>query len=371
MAAQKQQPNVKDAYLSEVYTSKVLFPSIEESLNRHLSSSESKYIKETLITTNDKVFTGGDIEVTRKLNTYFASKLRKIRSKYIKVDTHEILKKDIGTIAEREAKLLFPPKNIPKKVQAIAYKYIYLDTKHRVLNSDGTKSFEWNHMNNSTYAGQGTFNTLGTLRDIVSLKVMEMQLPYTSSADTPLRRVTLYIKELGAQSCIAQENRKFHFMFKAITDSGWINLDPDNMNKGIYRFATPITHLDSITFTFGAPTQKVTFDTDRMQCTISATNPAVITTPIAHNLRPGDFVTITNFSTDAAGSADDVAIQNIHDEGGHTVSILTATTVSIPVDLSLTTPIAGLKISVYFESKRLISCLEVGYLEPDSKYTNL
>jgi hypothetical protein len=214
-----------------------------------------------------------------------------------------------------------------------------LDTRYRTLDNDGTTFFQW-VFNNNEITLQGTVNAVGNIKDIIAIRIFPIKLPYNSNIDNDYNRVSILIQEMSAQSFIAQENRRFHFIFSTTIDDRWINLEPESFNDGYFRFRTPITRLDTLTLSFGSPLERVTFDTDRMLANV--TGYSTITTFLTtspHNLETGDLIYVTNFRT-ANINTDTVIVTAINRTAGHVATVTGADTLTIDVDSS-TVQVAG------------------------------
>lgn len=215
--------------------------------------------------------------------------------------------------------------------------YLLLDTRHRILDDEGTLKFAWDHINNLTRQ-QGSVNSVGEIENIISATVYPVRMPYSASADNSYNRISMLVEEFTAQSVVAHENRRFHFMFNAETDGQWLNLDPTDFGGGKYKFTKPITKLDTVTISFGSPTEMINFDTDRLNASVtSIASPTEITTVADHNLLTGDRVYIETFTTNAPIN-DQTVINNVNDGSGHIVIVTSPTTFTIDVD---TTPITN------------------------------
>jgi hypothetical protein len=223
----------------------------------------------------------------------------------------------------------------------LANTYLYLDSRYRTLDTNGTTQFTWDHVNNLTRQ-QGSVNTVGIIQDIISMKVYPVRLPYTSSADNDYKRITMLVNEFAAQSFIAHENRRFHFMFNVENNNQWMELTASDNNDGEFKFTKPVTKLDSITVSFGSPTEPVIFDTDRMNASITTIGfPTIITTVLDHNLQTGDRIYIDTFSTKSLINDQNI-INSVNNSSGHIIIVTSQTEFSIPIDTSpIITPLTG------------------------------
>jgi hypothetical protein len=211
--------------------------------------------------------------------------------------------------------------------------YVLLDTRYRVLDSDGTKFFSWNHVNNVS-RNQGSINTVGTIRDIVALRIFPFKAPYTKTLDTSYSKVTMLIREFQAQSFVGQEQRRFHFMFNPTVSGNSIFLEPGDDNDGYYRFGQPVTQFDTITVDFGSPLEEVIFDSDRAQGYASNYGVGIeteFTTNVPHNLLTGNTIYISDFSS-LKNLATPVITNSINRNKGHPVIVISPSIFKIQLD---------------------------------------
>ena len=246
------------------------------------------------------------------------------------IDTHEMMKKqiskkiaypddnykDTSNNIEVNVETLFGIKDVAtlikkinEPISSVNTAYFLLDTRYRVLENDGSTYFKWCHMNNITTA-QGTFNSIGDIRDIISIKLMQYRIPKVPSAITPYNRISLLIHEFSAQAFMAHENVQYHFI--GCTDdkhnnSDWIEVKINDFCHGEYKFNKPITTINTITISLGSPVSPIIFEPDRGVGIIEFTqlpppappSPATttITFPVGVNFKIGDIVYITNYTS--------------------------------------------------------------------------
>jgi hypothetical protein len=211
--------------------------------------------------------------------------------------------------------------------------YVILDTRYRVLDSDGTKFFSWNHINNVS-RNQGSINTVGTIRDIVALRIFPFRAPYTSTLDTAYKKVSMLVREFQAQSFVGQEQRRFHFMFNPVVSGNSVFLEPGDDNDGYYRFGQPVTQFDTITIDFGSPLEDVIFDVDRSNGYASAYGAGIeteFTTNIPHKLLTGETIYISDFSS-LNNLATPIITNSINRNTGFPVIVVTPTQFKIRLD---------------------------------------
>lgn len=280
------------------------------------------------------------------------------------IDIHEMLKKNIGeTIAMEPSEqdmekikhtsvkvnigsifgldnMSEVVKKINEPISSVNSAYFLLDSRYRILENNGTEYLKWGHIN-SLVRAQGTYNSVGNIRDIISIKIMKYRLPKVASAVNAYDKITALIYELCPQSYVAHEERRYHFMGDTKIIGNWVEVDSDDFSKGEFKFNKPITHLDSMTVTFGSPLEPVILDKDRLLGTITYANPTIITFPESHNLLNGDLVYITNFTT-LNPSYDSFEIDNMNSSSGLVSIVITPISISVPVDTTdIITPVSG------------------------------
>ena len=349
---------------------------VEKLLERKISFAEKWIVKSYITKLRPAVFKGYTLEqAADKLSTIISEKIARISCEDSYVNMREYQRSEIGISGEADS-LSFsltggvsPVGSTPislgtsvdimrimgasnahavqQLINPIALyrnNYFCLDSRYRILDNDGSKFISWNHVNNVTRA-QGSVNTVGTIRDIVAVKVYPIRLPYTPSAENDLRRVTMLIEEFSAQSFVGQENRRFHFVFDVTIDGDWIRLNPYFHNEGVFKFNKPITQFDTVTITFGSPLEEITLDVDRLSASNTYAATAVLTTVGDHNLSSGNKVRISDFSTNSV-SNDAVVIANMNSD--HVITVTSDTTFTIPVDTSsiINTSLTGVTVSV-------------------------
>lgn len=298
-------------------------------------------------------------EIMDIVSNIVISEIQLVHKNNNNVDIHELLKKNlgktIGTIdndcmddktknTEVNVECFFGIKDfstlvkkIKEPVHGINTAYFMLDTRYRILENDGTKYFKWNHINNIIRA-QGTFNSIGDIRDIISIKLMPFRIPKVKSADNQYKRVSVLIHELSPQSFIAHEDRQYHFLGLLCNknpSNRWLEIDPKDNFGGEFKFNKPITHLDTITISLASPLEDVIFDIDRLNGNIiSYDNPTIIEFSTNHNIYDDDIIYIMNYNSFNT-NIDNIVLSKINNSKGVEVKVLSPTTLSIPVDTSI------------------------------------
>jgi hypothetical protein len=270
------------------------------------------------------------------------------------VDTHEMLKRSLNNmpleeqnaikkdeadsvevivdniLGVRDIPTLVKQLNQPKS--SVNTAYLLLDTRYRSLENDGTAYFTWGHIN-SIARGQGTVNSIGNIRDIISIKLMRFRLPNTPSTNTAYKRVSVLISELSPQSTIAHEDTRYHFMGKVDVESASvIEVDPDKFSKAEYNFNKPITSLNTLTLSLRSPLEPIVLDPDRLTATVTAyASPTTIVFDTNHNLVTGDVIYIENFTT-VNPDYDQGIIVAMNRKTGNAATVIDPTTITITVD---------------------------------------
>lgn len=347
---------------------KSLMMAIRSKLGRNIQITEKKFILTYFRKTDHLIFKNRSYQdIITVMRDDIISQLIKLDCANREIiDVHEMMKSEIGVSTDESENYIDSKKNVDfsktiatsfnNKVDVDSFlgnnsieslqkiinpelvkvnSYILLDTRYRILEDDGTNQFVWNFVNNESVS-QGSVNAIGDIQNITAMRVYPIRIPYNSGADNEYDRVSLYIQEFSAQSFIAQENRRFHFLFDTSVEDRWINLNPFNFNDGYFRFRNPIARLEQLTISFGRPLDPVVFDTDRMNAEIDNADYGTVTqftTTSNHNLETGDFVYITGFTSQNPIS-DNAAISAINTTDGNIITYTGLNTFTVDVDTS-------------------------------------
>jgi hypothetical protein len=245
--------------------------------------------------------------------------------------------------------------------------YLMMDTRYRLPDPDGTFKFSWNVLAGTNTSGQGIVNLLNQVKNIVAIKVFPFRIPYVAALDSTqqYKRITMLIEEFSGMSIIAQEGRKFHFIFDMEKDGDMVDLKPLHDAKTcIFKFNKPITQLDSLTISFANPLSLLKFDNDRDQGIIYYENPLRIVTTLPHNLSTGDLIYISGFTTNDPNT-DSAIIKSINNTSGLNVIIANNDGFTLNIDgidlTTVTAPIPNLYVSLYYGSKRIYIPMEIIY----------
>jgi hypothetical protein len=346
----------------------MLYVNVVNGLKRPISNGERNWMQNFIRQENPVKFRNKTPqEILKAYTKFFIDRFSKNNCSYDGIDTHELNKSQIGIQSEitssdfgSKAKETFSNEivsnlgamsiskflgeqdlnNILSKISPSAIiktESIILDTRYRSLDNNGTLFFRWNAIYDDSDI-QGGFNINQRVRDVISIKCFPIKMPYVSTADNDYGRVSLLFQEFQSQSFVAHENSKFHFIFATDVEDRWIHLRAHNYNDGIYRFATPLTQLSTLTISFGSPLQPVVFDLDRMFMSIRTTPTGYSTktyfeSSTNHNLETGDLVYISNFNT-LNPIANSTIINNINSRYGNKCTFVDNTTIYFDINSS-------------------------------------
>jgi hypothetical protein len=343
-----------------------LYKGIQSRLKRPLSNGEKKYLQDMLRQEIPYKYRNKDpSEVLKGYTLALVDKFKQNSCTYDRIDTHELNKSQMGLNgdislsdfgdqaansfsirASNDASSgnvavssLLGITNFSSILASISpstsikAEYITLDSRYRSLDNDGTQFFKWNAVYDNSDI-QGGFNINQRVRDVVAIKCFPIKMPYVATADNDYGRITMVYNEFLSQAFVAHENTKFHHVFASDVQDRWIHLRAHNYNDGIFRFATPLTQLASLTVSLSSPLQPIIFDQDRQTMTVSdyVTNQKTYFTSSArHNLETGDLVYITGFSTRNV-SSDAPIIGNVNNQYGNKITYINDFTFYIDVD---------------------------------------
>lgn len=377
---------------------------IKDILKRPLSNQEINYVITKIKNLDAAYFKKMNIsrpdDMVHLLANNVITDLQKFsNSQFQDIDTHELLKARIGTTSEDNSAFQYSEDQLNGFTDRVVKKegfmesnsaitqfmgaadlaavrkelnpeanqkhaYLVFDSKYRNPTFGPITNFNWVFVPNAT-TQTGSVNSLATsIRDVNYIKSYPIRIPLTPTSDSTLGRTTLNIEEFDAQSFI-DKNRKYHFSYANLksADGRWLDLIQIFHNAGKFKFATPITKIDSLTLNFGNPVNLITFPADRIGYSI-AYGPilTIITTFGQHNLITGDLVSFSDFVT-ISPVADALIINKINSENGFYITFINATQFSISLNTSTLSPLPTSYIpTVYFESQRIIVNMEIGYL---------
>lgn len=179
----------------------------------------------------------------------------------INIQTNSLKVSDfLGINDLTEFKMLFNPSSM------LVHYYLCLDSDYRDQTDEVSTSitkFTWNYAPTQDKT-IGFCNSVGVIRDIIGMRMYQPRVPYLAAMDTDAKRVSVLIEEFKAQSFVAENGRRFHFLlrpnFLTIVQTD-IELSTEDYNDGIYNFRKPITTLSKLTVSFGDPLTILSFST--------------------------------------------------------------------------------------------------------------
>jgi hypothetical protein len=391
--------NINRTINHKKYFSSLLFPYIEAKYKATLKPTDKEFIISSVRHVSTEFFRGKTVkQITMELSEIFAQKLRFIGTEKKSIDVKEYQKQLMNIPSEgtdyifsqssdqilQQAdsvvqQIVEPPKDtivlkmlglntfddvkksLKQDVEDLKEKnvYIFLDTKYRDVSQ--TK-YSWNYIN-SINTSQGTVNSISDMGNMIRIKCLPIRIPKQTGFTTTnnFKRITMLIEEFSAQSILAQENRRFHFIFEVTEDGLFLDLNPYQYNKGVFEFNKKIVSVKTLTITFANPTQLLTFLPDRFQlCSASIASPTVITTPAAHGLLTGDFVIFESFTTTNT-TADAARITSFNNLVGYAVTFISAVTFSVVIDTTLMVGTMS-TFTTYIQKNRIQIPLEITVL---------
>lgn len=220
------------------------------------------------------------------LGKILGAKLKK-RVTYSELDIKEFQKKALGSAdqSETDDSLLRPTLGKTEKTIAISsflgindldeikmllnpeslyvHYYLVLDSDFRDRSAELSTAitrFTWKYAP-TQFTGQGFCNTVGTVRDIIGMRLYQPRIPNTPEMNTDAKRISVQVEEFKAQSFIAENGFRFHFLLRPnfAEANTSVELSTEDYNDGIFNFRTPITEFSTFTLLFGNPLNTVVF----------------------------------------------------------------------------------------------------------------
>lgn len=246
--------------------------------------------------------------------------------------------------------------------------YVCLDSRYR--RSD-VSDFSW-YYSNSRELQNGVVTSTIPAKNILAMKLYQPVIPLDSINNlyTSMPKISVLVEELSSFSFIANRTRRYHWLCRVYpteattkpdTTAAGINhyeLDIFDFNKGLFRFPMPVNLYNSITLTFGDPTDKITFKNDRDTGRVTTYGAStIITMDSAHDLPVDCIVYITGFTTNTPSYDNN----NINSVTGIRISAVAGNTFTIPVDTSsgAVSWIVNQPVSVFYGARRMVTGLEL------------
>lgn len=289
-------------------------------------------------------------------------------------DTEQVIKRSepeknieidklFGTRTPFELQMIFNPQ------AAYLQNYIIFDSKYRRRESASGGPFNKISFGYApgTNITNGIINSVGKIRDIVSIRIYRPVIPYVSQLFvTDARRISIAIEEFQAQAIILSNGRRTHFLLNYDLDmitGDLLNIIIEDFNDGIFKFSKPIQTFETLTLTIGNPNQIVTFPQDTYNVTFTYANPTILTFSTAHGVPSATsvYITMTTFTTDNP-AADAAIIAQFNSTLPILATYVSATELSVDINSTTVTPKAGLICEVFIETRRIIVPMEITYL---------
>jgi hypothetical protein len=237
-----------------------------------------------------------------------------------------------------------------------------LDSRYK-NRSIGTNTFSWT-ISPVPDDSNGVVSTMKSMSNIIFMQFASFHIPYTSAAVNVYNKISLLIEELQFTATMAHENRHYHMLFDTEVQGNRIKCTPADQDDGKFRFNEPINYLKTITISFGAPLNKLSFASEYYQVTltVNGVNSTYINFTQDHGVITGEQIYIIGFNT-ASPSTDFAAIAGIETEIGHDVTFVNNTTLEITADISTVTLISpNITVECYITTRRILIPVRFSYL---------
>jgi hypothetical protein len=241
-------------------------------------------------------------------------------------------------------------------------KYIVLDSWYKNSLTNGI--YQWLYVDNANQSN-GVVNTVETIRNMISLKMMQAVFPAYAINSLTYR---LGIKFLEFADSSFKSVNDYHLLLKirynTQASSGLNYLQTEDFHDGIIKFNKPITEINTLSLSFSDPSNKITIPADVITCTFTTyiLTTLTITTSTNHNLTSGNFICFNEFTTNDPLTDKD-AINLINSNNGVSVNVISDTSFSIDSGTTITAPLTNLTIQGYINIYRFIFAFEVSYLD--------
>lgn len=230
---------------------------------------------------------------------------------------------------------------------------LYLDLNNTSSDTDPLTRPRWYINHSAPIYTTGTVNVNLPLENVISMRLRDINFSVRQAEKS--RRLSMYvmyilIEELQSQCNLGLFN--FHFAAKKLS------FDPQTYglkynytfstfeyNDGRFYFYKPIDHIDKITLNLRLHDYPFSLDAETLTATITPlSNPANITFLTEHGLNTSP-ITISGFTTgDPVTDAVVIAAMNTTHSN---YTIIDLYTITLPIDLSTTTPLASHSVQVY------------------------
>ena len=237
----------------------------------------------------------------------------------------------------------------------------------------------WIILVNSPIRNIGTINVDFPIENIRSMRLTRLSLTCRSRylQQRSVNRISILIKEFADQAFITQEGR-FHFIGRQDNIATGIDrpiFNPSsgpnqwtttlgfyNFNHGVFNFHTPVNIVNQITLEFYDPINRLPLDKETINgYIVNNSNPATVVFSEEHGLYQDEF-SIEQFTTGnpIADSLLISAVNTLHQYPAF--NIIDDYTVTIPIDLSLMTPLPSNPVVLLYRKIQMIADLELQQL---------
>jgi hypothetical protein len=375
----------------------IVMGNVQNSLKRSLSELEVVYVESQLTkfikankndtsALNKSFPTFMDIVINDLLNP---ESIHSALSEPAHIDIHEMLKVEI--LDSSKTKVVATPSTQSDITSILGYSdgfnlqriinpssimstaYIILDRKHHSNVSFTENDFTWNlAIQGQSFNGNSSAISSAPLKNVVGIRMIPFRFPKSENALTSLKRISILIHELSSHSYVSvDQNRRFHFLFD-LTETGTGDSDPYELNDSGQNIAefdlhSKVQEIQSITLSFGNPFLKFSLDPDRLTANITSVGiQTILTFTQPHKCQVNDHFVISNFSTNNM-SADLIIAFFLQFPTGWPASAVTASTVTIDLDISGLAGVIDQPSNIYLEAKRFIIPLHVKFLRSSAE----
>jgi hypothetical protein len=263
-----------------------------------------------------------------------------------------------------DLKLLIQPSSLHKRA------YICFDSFRKNPATSSATKFSWDYSTLRNVGDQiGVVSTQQPLRNIVKIKLYQPLVPTPASMAQldNTHRLSILLEEFSASAHIATASRKYHWLMKLMeavqpwTPARHVVGQIEDFNDGEFVFNPPVTPYKSFSFSFGDPTDLVSFTSDVITGTVSAYgSPTTITSDVVHGLSSTDLVYVEGFAS--VSGFDDGTINS---DEAHIATVTSTTAFTIPIDTSSGSFTASQPVTLKLYRYRLLLTMEVTYLDYD------
>lgn len=346
---------------------------VETEHDTRIEGFERKFLAEAFSQIDKRQFMNlPDHVVKRKIVDIMGAVLNKVRE----LDMHELQYKMLvsggnnlpnGMMDKKKEDIrigsLFGVVDVDKLLDKMVYHHVMLDSRYRNLSySNLCWEYVFNKQNLS-----GTFTTDAPLKNIMQVKLYKPMIPITPGyTNFEHRNVGILIDEFKIQSMILSENVRAHWILKTTDRSIWTkkstcNFDDEDFVNNNYKF-DKIKIVDRLTIRVNNLTEDIPFlpESDMASMsygsitTFTTDNPHLLTGyPLNTSFQEITYILVTGFTT-SDPITDIAVINNINSVRKHKAIITGAATITLDINTSGITPLSGLKVRVFYESRRIL-----------------